>query len=126
MEIPCINKVILSYLLSYLSYLRGKFRSPVGCNGDFNQHRGGHNGRGSFGRVGFGHGRGGGEAGNIRIMSSTGHTVHVHLNGHGDVDFATHATAQEGMQKNGSPMGRKIHLLLIIKVISMKMFIFVL
>lgn len=124
--------------------------------GKFNQSRGGHNGRGSFGRVGFGCGRGGGEAGNIGMMSHTGHVVHMRglphdatesdvkqffaplvpvsmwmeygngsLNGHWDVYFATHATAQEAMRKNGSLMGRKIHLLLIIKVISMKMFIFV-
>lgn len=125
--------------------------------GKFNQYRGGHNGRGSFGRVGFGRGRGGGEAGNIGMMSSTRHVVHMrglphHATesdvkqffaplvpvsvqmeygngsldiGHWDVEFATHATAQEAMQKNGSLIGRKIHLLLIVKVISMKMFIFV-
>lgn len=124
--------------------------------GKFNQYRGRQNGRGSFGRVGFGRGRSGGEAGNIGMMSSTGHVVHMRglphharesdvkqffapltpvsirmeygngsFNGHVDVDFATHATAQEAMQKNGSLIGKKIHLLLIIKVISMKMFIFV-
>ena len=46
--------------------------------------------------------------------------------GHVDVEFATHENAQAAMRKNRSLMGRKIHLLLIIKVIiSMKMFIFV-
>ena len=37
----------------------------------------GHSGSGSFGRGGFGHGRGGGEGGNIGMMSSTGHIVHM-------------------------------------------------
>ena len=138
--------------------MRGKFRYPVGCNGDFKQYRGDHSGRGSFGRGGFGHGRGGEEGGNIGMMSSTGHIVHMRglphhatesdvikfftplapvrvqmeygngvFNGHVDVDFATHETAEAAMRKNKSLMGRKIHLLLIIKVIiSMKMFIFVL